>query len=64
MRLLKPENSSLSLKTRPLIKEVGHESYYILIDGTDISLFFKLDFPCSNDQSEFEALIIGLNSTL
>lgn len=29
-------------------------------DGTDISRSFKLEFPCSNSEAEYEALITGL----
>lgn len=33
-------------------------------DSTVVSLSFRLDFPCSNNVAEYEALIIGLVSTL
>lgn len=31
---------------------------------TNDSQSFKLDFPCSNNEAEYEALLIGLKSTL
>lgn len=33
-------------------------------DGTVVSLSFTLDFPCSNNVAEYEALVIGLVSAL
>lgn len=33
-------------------------------DGTDVSLSFKLNFPCSKNEAEYEALVIGLMSAL
>lgn len=33
-------------------------------DGVSISLSFKLEFPCSNNVAEYEALILGLIATL
>lgn len=33
-------------------------------DGTDVPLFFKLEFPCYNNEGGFEALIIWLVSSL
>lgn len=33
-------------------------------DGTDVSISFKLKFPCANNEAEYEALFIELVSTL
>lgn len=33
-------------------------------DGTDVSLSFKFEFPCSNNETEYEALLIRPISTL
>lgn len=33
-------------------------------DGTIVFLSFRLDFPYSNNVTEYEALVIGLVSTL
>lgn len=34
------------------------------LDGTDIALFFNLEFHCSNNKSMYEAQIIKLISTM
>lgn len=34
------------------------------LDGTNISLAFKLKFFCTNSEVEYEAVIIGLISAL
>lgn len=48
---------------RPLIKVVGQELLYDP-DGTSVSLTFKVEFPCSNNETEYEALLVWLVSTL
>lgn len=33
-------------------------------NGTHVSLSFRPDFPCSNNEAEYETLVIGLVSAL
>lgn len=43
----------------PLIKAAGQKSCY-MIQMALTFLSFRLEFPCSNDEAEYDTLIIGL----
>lgn len=58
--LLRIANGFLPLKVLLLIEELGR----ILLYALDVILSCKLKFPCSNNDVEYEALIIGLTFAL
>lgn len=55
-----PKSGASPSMDLPPIKEAMQESYYAPPDRTSTSLAHKLDFPCTNDEVEYESLIIGL----
>lgn len=51
----------------PSTEGAPQESYYATPpppDGTSTSLAYKLDIPYTNNEAEYEALVIGLTSAL
>lgn len=41
-----------------LLEEVGKKYLLYALDGVDVSLSFKLEFSCSNNEAKDEALFI------
>lgn len=54
------KNGALLSKAPPLIKEAGARVVLYDPDDTIFSLSFRLEFPCSDNEVELEAPIIGL----
>lgn len=62
--LQRPENGALPLMDRTLIKEGDRRAVLYAPDGTNISFIFQARIICSNNEAEYEAQIIPLNSAL
>lgn len=61
---LRIANDALPLTFFLSIEEVQLGRVLHAHDGTDVSLSFKIELPCSNNEDEYKTLVTGLISTL